>query len=254
MCIAFFDSGIGGITVLKKAMALIPDSSFIYYADTKNVPYGVKPKDNVKKHIIDAVDFLADRNIQALVVACNTATSVAIDDLRKLYDFPIFGMEPAIKPAILSNTGKKILVLATSLTLAENKLETLIKTLDKKQRIEKLAMDKLVEYAEQFDFSSKDVHRYLEDKLSRITLEEYETIVIGCTHFIYYKKAMEKIAGKDMVIIDGNEGTVKNLINTIKNKNISIAGKEGNIAFYSTGVEDSIDRVNRLMELINMDY
>lgn len=254
MRIAFFDSGIGGITVLKKAIELNPKCEYIYYADTKNVPYGIKPKEEVKKYIREAVDFLSKKNIQALVVACNTATSVAITDLRKSFDFPIIGMEPAVKPAIISNTGKKILVLATSLTLKESKLETLIKTLDKKQRVEKMEMDKLVEFAENFDFFSSGVELYLKEKLSRISLDKYETIVLGCTHFIYFKNMMEKIAGKNITIIDGNDGTTRNLMNTVKMIK-SVKSNDGiSTTFYSSGEEDSAERVNKLMDLINMDW
>lgn len=253
MRIAFFDSGIGGITVLKKAIELIPECDYIYYADTKNVPYGIKPKDEVRKYILDAVEFLSGKDIQALVVACNTATSVAITDLRRRFDFPIIGMEPAVKPAILKNTGKKILVLATSLTLKESKLETLIKTLDKKQRVEKLEMDKLVEYAEKFDFCSEGAELYVKEKLARISLEKFETIVLGCTHFIYFKKMMEKIAGKGMAIVDGNEGTVRNLMNTVKTIKSTKKDKERKITFYSSGVKDSEERENSLMELISME-
>ena len=125
MRIVFFDSGIGGLTVLKRALVAMPNEEYIYYADTRNVPYGVKPKDEVRTYVLNAADFLSRQNIQALVIACNTATSVAINDLRQRFDFPVIGMEPAVKPAIVRNTGKKILVFATSLTLKESKLDTL---------------------------------------------------------------------------------------------------------------------------------
>ncbi len=252
MRIAFFDSGIGGITVLKKAIELIPECNYIYYADTKNAPYGIKPKDEVRKYILDAAEFLSGKDIQALVVACNTATSVAISDLRMRFDFPILGMEPAIKPAILNNTGKKILVLATSLTLKESKLQALIKTLDKKQRVEKMEMDRLVAYAENFDFNSAEVNLYLKEKLARISLGEYETIVLGCTHFIYYKKLIQKISGKDITVIDGNDGTARNLLNTVKKMKTTKNDDKGKITFYSSGVKDPAGRINRLMKLIDL--
>jgi glutamate racemase len=161
LLIGIFDSGIGGITVLKKALEFLPNAKYLYYADTKNVPYGVKQKRDVINYVVRAFDFLSKKDVQIAVVACNTATSVAISSLRKKFMFPILGMEPAIKPAITNNSGKKILVLATSLTLRESKLEELISSLDKKQRIRKLALDNLVMYAEQFNFNSDDVVLYL---------------------------------------------------------------------------------------------
>lgn len=251
MRIAFFDSGIGGLTVLKEALSVMPNAEYIYYADTKNAPYGVKSKDDVRKSIIVAIDFLSEKDIHALVVACNTATSVVINDLRNKFDFPILGMEPAIKPAIIKNSGKKILVLATSLTLKENKLETLITKLDTNQRIEKMEMDSLVTFAEKFDFNSTNVQFYLQTKLAHVKFEEYETIVLGCTHFLYYKRQIQEITGNKIEIIDGNKGTINNLVNTIRINQLENNYKEKNIKFYSSDVEDNMDRVKKLLELIN---
>jgi glutamate racemase len=250
--IAIFDSGIGGLTVLKKALESLPNAEYLYYADTKNVPYGVKQKNEVINHVVTAFDFLSKRNIQIAIIACNTATSAAVSEVRKKFSFPILGMEPAIKPAIMSNSGKQILVLATSLTLRESKLEELIHSLDNKQRIHKRALDKLVVYAEQFNFESDEVIKYIKDELADFDFSEYETIVLGCTHFIYYSKVIQKIVGSHISIIDGNEGTVNNLIKTIKEKRLEFDKDcdKGSITFYSSGIEDSTDRVNKLLKIV----
>ena len=255
MRIAIFDSGIGGLTVLKEALTALPGAEYLYYADTKNFPYGVKKKAEVIEYVVNAFNFLAGKNIQIAVVACNTATSVAISELRMRFKFPILGMEPAIKPAIAGNSGKKILVLATSLTLRESKLEALIRSLDREQRIHKKALDKLVAYAERFDFDSIEIKQYLIEELASIDFSEYETIVLGCTHFIYYSKAIEGIVGKNIKIIDGNTGTVKNLVMTIQKKMPMMSDKydRGRLIFYSSGIEDSTDRVNRLLEIVKQN-
>ena len=101
--IGVFDSGIGGLTVLKKIIEILPNEKYIYYADTDNVPYGTKPKDEVKKYINQAVEFLISKNVKAIVVACNTATSIAVKELREKYTIPIIGIEPAAKPAVENN-------------------------------------------------------------------------------------------------------------------------------------------------------
>ena len=250
MRIAFFDSGIGGLTVLKRALAAMPNEEYIYYADTRNVPYGVKPKADVRAFIFDAVDFLANQNIQALVIACNTATSVAINDLRSRYAFPIIGMEPAVKPALIRNTGKKILVFATSLTLKEGKLETLIENLDKKRIVERRELDGLVTFAENFEFDTPLVQDYLQEKLANIRWEHYETIVLGCTHFIYYRNMFQALAGANIDIVDGNEGTVKHLVNRVGQNCSATPSHSQRIVFYSSGVEDSTERGNRLMRTL----
>ncbi|TWH29418.1 glutamate racemase [Bacillus subtilis J22] len=107
MKIGFFDSGIGGMTVLYEAIKVLPYEDYIFYADTLNVPYGEKSKGKVKEYIFNAAEFLASQNIKALVIACNTATSIAIEDLRRNFDFPIIGIEPAVKPAINKCTEEK---------------------------------------------------------------------------------------------------------------------------------------------------
>ncbi len=250
MRIAFFDSGIGGLTVLKRALDALPNEEYLYYADTRNVPYGVKPKDDVRQHIFNAVDFLAQRNIHALVVACNTATSVCISELRARFGFPIVGMEPAVKPAIVRNSGKKILVFATSLTLKESKLETLIDTLDKKRQVERRELDGLVTFAEAFEFDTPLVQEYLLGKLSNIQWSQYETVVLGCTHFILYRDMIQALAGHTVELIDGNEGTVNHLVNTLGRNRPATPAGGGRIDFYSSGVKDGPDRVHRLMALL----
>jgi len=248
--IAFFDSGIGGLTVLKQALVAMPNEEYLYFADTRNVPYGVKPKEEVLTCVLNAVVFLARQNIQALVVACNTATSVAINDLRKRFDFPIIGMEPAVKPAIVRNTGKKILVFATSLTLKESKLETLISNLDKNHKVERRELDGLVTFAENFEFDTPAVRRYLRKELSDIQWNQYETIVLGCTHFIFYRDAIQALVGDRITLIDGNEGTVRHLVHTVK-QNLSPEPASGpRITFFSSGQPDAPERVSKLLELL----
>lgn len=251
--IAFFDSGIGGITVLKNAVELMPDEDYIYFADTQNVPYGTKPKEDVKRFVMQAADFLASKGIKALVVACNTATSVVIHDLREKFDFPIIGMEPAVKPAIVNNGGKKILVTATSLTLRESKLESLIETLEGNERIEKLPLDPLVKFAESFDFGSREVREFLIDAFSRFNPDEFESLVLGCTHFIFYKPVLKEILPASIKIIDGNEGTIRHLMATLNSRGLLRKGK-GDIEFYSSCVEEGEERKALLKGLLKLEY
>ncbi|MBI9107583.1 MAG: glutamate racemase [Spirochaetales bacterium] len=252
MKIAFFDSGIGGLTVLEEAITRFPGIEYLYYADTKNIPYGIKEKDTVIRYVIQATDFLEKKNIDVLVVACNTATSVAITEIRMKYDFPVVGMEPAIKPAIQNNHGKKVLTIATSLTLNESKLNTLISSIDKYEKIIKIEMDQLVNYAESNDFTSVSVKKYIEEKLEKINLNEFETIVLGCTHFIFYRKLIKEIVGNSIKIIDGNNGTINQLekIANLSNYKTSIKQSKQKISFYSSGVLDKKERTDELLKII----
>ena len=249
--IAFFDSGIGGLTVLRDAIRELPNHAYIYYADTKNAPYGVKTKEQVSKHVFEAVAFIAKHDIQALVIACNTATAAAIADLRQHYQFHILGMEPAVKPAVIKNRGKNILVLATSLTLQAGKLEALLASVDKNNKTVKMEMDALVGFAEAWDFNSGKVRKYIQEKLRKVRMAEFETIVLGCTHFIYYKNIIQEMVGDEITIIDGNRGTVANLKKILTGLGAQNEKHGGQVLFYSSGVKDDKDRASKLRELID---
>ncbi|MEZ4884631.1 MAG: glutamate racemase [Chitinophagales bacterium] len=211
MNIALFDSGVGGISVLKEALRLLPHENYLYFADSKNAPYGVKSSEHIRALMLDAVAFLAKQNLKALVVACNTGTSVAIKDLRQKYDFPIIGMEPAIKPAILNNPAKKVLVFATERTLLEDKFHSLVDRLQAKHRVNYLPLQELVMLAEKFELNDSIILPYLHQKLKDIDWSEYSSIVLGCTHFIYFYPHFLKVIPKEITIFDGNVGTVRQL-------------------------------------------
>lgn len=235
MKIGFFDSGIGGITVLKEALDMLPCEDYIYFADTLHVPYGEKSKEEVKRHIFEAVEFIIQRGIKALVIACNTATSIAVSDLREIYTFPIIGMEPAVKPAITSNNsnGKRVLVCATPLTLKETKFKDLVERLDKNNIVDCLPLPELVRYAESLVFDEEIIIPYLKDRLSDFDLAQYGTVVLGCTHFPYFKGSFRKIF-KNADIIDGASGTVRRLKNILDENGLAGGGK-GSVEFYSSG-------------------
>lgn len=256
MQIGFFDSGVGGITVLHDALKMLPNEDYIYYADTLNVPYGPKPKDEVKKHIFNAVEFIIQQRVKAIVIACNTATSASIEDLRSKYNIPIIGMEPAIKPAVEKNknVNKRVLVTATALTLKEEKLQNLITKLDNEHIVDLLPLPGLVQFSERLEFNEQIVLPYLQEQLFKYDLSKYETIVLGCTHFSFYKDMFRKLFPSHTNIIDGNIGTVKNLKRTLQETK-SLNEGNGNIIFYNSGfrVEDKakLDKYSKLFKRLD---
>lgn len=256
MQIGFFDSGVGGITVLHAALKMLPNEDYIYYADTLNVPYGPKPKDEVKKHIFNAVEFIIQQQVKAIVIACNTATSVSIEDLRSKYTIPIIGMEPAVKPAVEKNknANKRVLVTATALTLKEEKLQNLIAKLDNEHIVDLLPLPGLVQFSERFEFNEQIVLPYLQEQLSKYDVSKYETIVLGCTHFSFYTDMFRKLLPSHTNIIDGNIGTVNNLKRTLEEMN-SLNEGNGNIIFYNSGfkVEDKtkLDEYSKLFKRLD---
>ena len=256
MNIGFLDSGIGGLTVLREAISLMPNENYLYYADSANTPYGTKTKEEVKNLVFRAVEFLISRRIKALVIACNTATSAAVEDLRKKYDFPIIGMEPAVKPAVEKNKNgdKRVLVLSTPLTLREVKFQDLVARVDKGHIVDMVAAPKLVELAESFMFDGPEAEAYFREILPWDRIDCYGTIVLGCTHFPFFRDVLSRMLPEGIDIIDGNRGTVKHLHEVLKSAGLlSTSSEKGHVRFFRSGVpvEDPelLEKYSRLLNL-----
>lgn len=253
MRIGIFDSGIGGLTVLQEALKEFPEADYIYYADTKNVPYGVKSREEVEGLVLQAADFLYTKDIEALLVACNTATSIGIEKLREKYNIPVIGMEPAVKLAIEKGKNKKILVMATALTLKEDKFKKLVHLNHGDFRVYGLPMPDLVTYGEEKNFFGEEVIKYIEESLAQYNLEEFGTLVLGCTHFIYFKEIIRKLIPEDIEIIDGNLGTVRNLMSKVKKEGLE--NKKGKVEFFSSSKEGkNLDFKDYLIFLENNNF
>lgn len=218
--VGIFDSGIGGISVLAEIIRMLPSETFIYYADTLNSPYGTKPESVVRSLSIKAGNFLSRIGIKSLVVACNTATSAAITDMRNLYDFPVVGMEPAVKPAVELGRKGNILVMATPLTLNSKKFNDLSCHYKHLCKILPLPCSGLVEIIEQGLTRREEIVNYLSRLFSPIKRDEISAIVLGCTHYVLIKKEIRKFIGNEIAIIDGNYGTAKRLKIILQNEQL----------------------------------
>ena len=219
MNIGIFDSGIGGMTLLHQALVSLPNENYIFYADTDNVPYGTKTREQVIALVDDVMRFMIAHDCKAVVIACNTATAVAANVMREKYQIPIIGIEPAVKPAVEESHGKRVMVVATPLTVKEKKLKNLVERVDDAHLVDLLALPKLVEFAERGEFSSDAVEQYLRERLSTYQIEEYGELVLGCTHFNYFKDSFQKILPKGVHIIDGSEGTIRQLARVLQERN-----------------------------------
>ena len=218
--IGFFDSGVGGISVLKKAMELLPHEQFIYYGDSKHAPYGDKDVETIKALSFSVMEELLKRGAKAVVVACNTATSVAIDALREAYkDIPIIGIEPALKVAIDHTAKGHILVLATKRTLKEKKFKDLLDRYKSTRPISTLALPGLVEIIEEGLEVEERSYAYLQKALDSIK-ESPQVVVLGCTHYPFVKPALRRIYPKDVVLLDGSEGTARRLKEVLKERGL----------------------------------
>ena len=209
MKIAFFDSGIGGLSVLAEALARFRDAEFLYFADEDHVPYGTKSRAQIVRLSLDAVGFLVSRGAEAIVVACNTATSAAISELRGAFSVPVIGMEPAVKLASDSFGARPTLLIATPLTIAGEKLARLVGRLECETW--SLPLPRLVEFAQDLEFDSPAVRAYLREELGKFELARLGSLVLGCTHFNYFKDVLREILPPHVRIIDGIDGTLNRL-------------------------------------------
>ncbi len=236
MPIGFFDSGVGGLSVLKEAIKLMPNENYIYFGDSKNAPYGVKNVDDVKELTYNAFNLLREKGAKAVVVACNTATSAAVADLRKDYkDIPIVGIEPALKPAVELNRDGAIVIMATPMTLREKKFGNLMNKYNGGKEIIPMPCAGLVEFIESGDLDGDDLKDYLKDKFSEFKGQKIGSVVLGCTHYPFVRKVIQETIGNNIPVIDGGLGTCKELRRRLANQNlINDSTKKGNIEIYNS--------------------
>jgi len=232
--IGFFDSGVGGISVLKQAVRLMPHENFIYFGDSANAPYGTKTKERIIELSLANTEHLMQQGIKALTVACNTATSAAIGVLREKYpDMPVIGIEPALKPAALMGDRPRVIVMATPLTVREEKFNRLLARYEEKADITALPCPGLMEYVEAGQLEGGELRKYLEDLLgSCLKAGPVDAIVLGCTHYPFVLKEIRRIAGDEVKIIDGAEGTSRELMRRLREKDLlTDSSKKGSVVF-----------------------
>lgn len=240
--ILFLDSGLGGLTTLFQTEMILPQENFIYVADFKNHPYGNKTKKQIESTVIHNIKkFYAQFYPKSVVLACNTATAVAITRLRKMFsNIIIIGTEPAIRPAI--EAGKKrILVLGTRATIRHSSLIKLFKA-NKHSYLEFLALPELAKLVDDNYLDNKSlIDDYLAEKLTPLK-DKFDAVVLGCTHYVILKKEIKNFLG-DITIFSGNGGVAKRLKQCLTLLNLKNAGK-GSLNLIST----SSDKQEMLLE------
>ena len=207
--IAVFDSGVGGISVLRHLRRELPNERFLYFGDSANAPYGTRPTEQIRELTLAAAEKLMVRGCKALVVACNTATAAAIEDLRRQYpDKIVIGIEPALKIASDRYPGSAVGVMATPATLREEKFARLLHRFADHCQVVKLPAAGLVELVEAGKGNSAET-----EALLRPLLEPYygklSAVVLGCTHYPHVRSMIAKHFSADVKIIDGGEGTAR---------------------------------------------
>ena len=242
--IGFVDSGLGGLSVLREAVRIMPNEDFIYFGDSANAPYGTKPQELIRELTFHAVEKLLDYGIKGLAVACNTATSAAVRPLRTKYpELPIVGIEPAIKPAVVNNRGGRILVMATPMTIRQKKYHNLLDKYKDEADIVSVPCEGLMEFVEQGNIDGEELDTYFDIHLKPYLTDDTETIVLGCTHYPFLKHHIKRFLGERKIsLIDGSLGTSLELKRRLAEKNLLRGeSRKGKVEIQnSTGKEEMI--------------
>ncbi len=247
--IGFFDSGLGGASVLREAVRMLPNENYIYYGDDANAPYGDKTYSEIARLTQKSVAALISSGVKAIVIACNTATATCIDSLRREFTLPIVSMEPAIKPACQSAGSGKVLMLATAATASLPRYRRLVSNMEKPNRVISVACPGLVELIESGHFAADAFDDVLIRHLSFLEGEKIDAIVLGCTHYVFIKEAFSRYAklhfAGNAVLYDGNAATVRQLGRILKNNGIENTQGNASIDYRTSGERSRLEPIFR---------
>jgi glutamate racemase len=250
--IGIFDSGAGGLSVMQELVKLLPNESFIYFADTKNCPYGSKSQERIIELSTKITDFLISKHCKIIVVACNTATAAAIDWLRANYEIPFVGMEPAVKPASINSKSKSIGVLATAGTF---KGRLYIETSQKYASDVNVCYqvgDGLVELVEQGKQDSSEAEALLAKYLNPMLECNIDQLVLGCTHYPFFKPLLSKLLPPDVDIIDPSPAVAKQTVNLLSENNL-IGSESSDNQYHTFFSSDNILVLKNLLHRVEND-
>ena len=233
--IGFLDSGVGGIAVLRRAIEALPEENFLFLGDIGNAPYGSRPDGEILALSLAATQRLVERGIKALVVACNTATSAAIEEIRARYpEMPVLGMEPAVKPACEALPGGTIAVMATPAALRMPRFQERLAPYGTQARLLSVPCPGLSRLIEVAGPNSAQVNDYLIELFQSLPVNRVDGVVVGCTHYIFVERQIRRYSGMDQ-IFDGVDGTVRHLIHRLEAVGIRRpGGSKGELALLTT--------------------
>ncbi len=247
--IAVFDSGVGGISVLRHLHSLLPRERFLYFGDSANAPYGTKPRNEIRDLTLAAAQELVLRGIKALVVACNTATAAAIADLRRVYpELIIVGIEPAVKVAAEQFPGGTIGVMATPATLQLEKFSHLMTSVCRGVQVVKLPAPGLVELIEQGKAESPEAEELLRPVLSPWA-GKLDALVLGCTHYPFAAPVIRELVGRHTQLLDGGEGTARRVKQLLQERGLLHTGQGEILIENSLESAQVIDLCWKLLEV-----
>jgi glutamate racemase len=234
--IGIFDSGVGGVSVLREVRRALPHEDLLYAADSAHAPYGDKAPEVVTERTFAVVDFLIARGAKAIVVACNTATGIAVDALRRERPVPIIAIEPAIKPAVALTRSGVVGVLATSGTIASSRFASLVERVAGSARVIPQACPGLVEEIERGAFHSEKTRALVEQYVKPLVDQGADTLVLGCTHYPLIADVIADVAGPGVRVIDPAAAVALELRRQLEARDLlASAAHAGRLNVFGTG-------------------
>lgn len=245
--IGFFDSGIGGLSVLRVARAALPHEDYAYYGDSKNAPYGVREPEEILALTRAAAQKLMDEGIKALVIACNTATGVSLETLRHELPIPVLGIQPALEAAQALRREGSILALATPATFKTKRYEALYA--QHGEGVISLPAPGLMEFVEREELGGDKLRDFLAALLAPYLDQQIDVVVLGCTHYPFLKDAIAPFFPAASLIDDSPRvtGELKEILG--QRGMLNAGGQEGRVRLMSSGGEDAVKRMERLFQL-----
>ncbi len=239
--IGVFDSGLGGISVLRALVRQLPGEDFLYFGDSVNAPYGGRSTEEIRLLSLRCCEMLLERGCKALVLACNTATSAAVTELRRRHpDTIIIGIEPALKPAIQRYPKGKILVMATEATLREKKFAALMARYEQDCEICKCPCPELVAFVERGELEGASLEAVLQSRLRPFLSPKPQAVVLGCTHYPFLSNAISAVVGDKTELLDGSEGTAKETARRLREANLLSDQTQGTVRFENSLPDEEI--------------
>lgn len=246
--IGVFDSGVGGLTVLREIIRAVPNESTIYFGDTERVPYGPRDLSEVRRFVFKITDFLYSKDIKLIVIACNTSTAAALNELKKRYDIPIVGViEPGARTAVSNTVNKKVGVIATEGTVESGEYRKEIARIDKEIKTFQVPAPLLVEYIENGILKGDNLDSAIDGYLGPLIDAGVDVLILGCTHFPLIEKRILSRSGNGIRVISSAVETAKDVEKILEEKKIRAdQGMKPRRIFYETGSDSKFLEVGKM--------